>query len=261
MKENKTRSTIVRSIASISKFHILQDWENPAKSALVKQVLKGIERTVDGSTKKAAPIGIAMLYRILDNLDSSWLETRNAAILCIGWSAALRCSEISELRLNDIGEEEKEGIILNIRHSKTDQERKGVQIPLPYSEIVEKIIYWKTRVSTLYNTGPLFPRLSRAEKWFPKPGPRQGLGERSISIIVKNSVKLIGMDPAKYSPHSLRAGLCTDAAHYGIPEHIIQRHSRHVSTDVLRGYIRDGNKWEENPLPAIFDVFFSSRQK
>jgi len=256
MKEIKTRSTIMRSLASISKFHTLQEMENPAKSALVKQVMKGIERTIDGSTKQAAPIGIAMLSDILNNLGSSWVDRRNAAILCVGWCGALRCSEIAELQISDLGEEQNEGIILNIRHSKTDQTRKGAKLALPYSAIVERIIHWKSSVMTLYKKGPLFPGFGRHDKWFPKPGPRKGLGERSISIIVKESVKLIGLDPNEYSPHSLRAGLCTDAARYGCPEHIIQRHSRHVSSDVLRGYIRQGNAWEENPLPAIFDIFF-----
>ena len=261
MKEIKTRSTILRAIASISKFHTLQNLENPAQSKLVKQLLKGLSRTMNGSAKKASPISIAMLSEILDNLGPSWIDSRNAAILCVGWCGALRCSEIAELQISDIGEEQNEGIVLNIRHSKTDQERKGVELALPYSKIVEKIIYWKTRVSTLYKTGPLFPRLSRLDKWFPTTGPRESLGERSIAIIIKKSVKLIGMNPAEYSPHSLRAGLCTDAARYGVPERIIQRHSRHVSTDVLRGYIRQGDQWVENPLPAIFDRFFGASQQ
>jgi len=257
----KSRATILRSVSSISKFHTLQKAENPAQSELVKQVMKGITRTLDSKQKKAAAIGIEMLSTILDNLGSSWIDRRNAAILCIGWAAALRCSEMADLQLSDLGEETTQGVILMIRHSKTDQERQGVQLALPYSRIIEQILYWKNRLLTLYKKGPLFPRLGRSDKWFPAVGPRKGLSERAIAMIVKDSVHLIGLDSTEYSPHSLRAGFCTDAARYNVPEHIIQRHSRHVSSEVLRGYIREGNQWQENPLPAIFDKFFGPTQK
>jgi integrase len=42
-----------------------------------------------------------------------------------------------------------------------------------------------------------------------------------------------------FSPHSLRAGFITSAAKRGFPEHVIQRASRHKSSDVLRTYIRE----------------------
>jgi hypothetical protein len=38
--------------------------------------------------------------------------------------------------------------------------------------------------------------------------------------------------------HALRAGFITMAADWGTPEHVIQRTSRHRSSDVLRTYIR-----------------------
>ena len=42
----------------------------------------------------------------------------------------------------------------------------------------------------------------------------------------------------QFSPHSLRAGFITSAAKANVPEHVIQRTSRHKSVDVLRAYIR-----------------------
>ena len=252
----------MRTLASISKFHTLQKIENPRDSELVKQVMKGISRTLDTRIKRAKPIGIDKLSIILDKYGSSWIDRRNAAMLALGWSAALRCSEIAAMHISDISDETTDGIIVKIRSSKTDQERIGVDLALPYSEIIEPIVYWKNRLTKLYETakGPLFPRFGKSEAWFPKSGVKPPLSERAISYIIKGSVELIDLDPTDYSPHSLRAGFCTDAARYGVPEHVIQRHSRHVSSDVLRDYIRQGNQWEDNPLPAIFSSFFGSGQ-
>jgi len=259
-EKGKARSTILRNISSISIMHDMQHIENPTKTEIIRALLKGLKRTTSGRQKKAKALGIKELCRILDNMGSSWIERRNAAILAIGYAAALRCSEIAALDLDDIGEEESEGVTVFVKHSKTDQEQNGALLALPYSKITEQILYWRTRLNTLYKAGPLFPRFGSRDKWFPKPGERDGLTERAISLIIKDAVKLIGLNPAEYSPHSLRSGFCTDAAKYGVPENIIQRHSRHVSIAVLRGYVQEGNKWEENPLQPIFDRIFGGQQ-
>jgi integrase len=48
----------------------------------------------------------------------------------------------------------------------------------------------------------------------------------------------------RYSPHSLRSGFITSAAKAQVPEHLIQRTSRHKSADTLRGYIRDLDEFD-----------------
>ena len=260
VSSDKSRSTILRNVSSISTIHEMQNLENPTKTEVIRRLLKGLKRTTDGRQKKAKALHIKELLRILDKLGSSWIERRNAAILSVGYLGALRCSEIAGLDLSDIGEEESDGITVFIAKSKTDQEMKGALLALPYSKITEQVLYWKTRLLTLYKIGPLFPRFGSRDKWFPKPGERDGLTERSISLIIKDCVKLIGLNPDEYSPHSLRSGFCTDASKYGVPEHIIQRHSRHASISVLRGYVQEGNKWEENPLQPIFESVFSPGQ-
>lgn len=260
VEAGKARSTILRNISSISKFHEMQGASNPTKTEVIRSMLKGLKRTQNGRQKKAKALSIKDLCRILDNYGSSWIERRNAAILAVGYAAALRCSEIAALNLDDIGEEESEGVTVFVNKSKTDQEQTGALLALPYSKITEQILYWRTRLQTLYKDGALFPRFGSRDKWFPKPGEREGLTERAISLIIKDAVKMIGLNPDDYSPHSLRAGFCTDAAKYGVPENIIQRHSRHMSIAVLRGYVQEGNKWEENPLQPIFDRVFGTRQ-
>ena len=47
-----------------------------------------------------------------------------------------------------------------------------------------------------------------------------------------------------YSPHSLRSGFITSAADANVPEHVIQRTSRHKSVETLRGYIRAGDPFD-----------------
>jgi hypothetical protein len=44
----------------------------------------------------------------------------------------------------------------------------------------------------------------------------------------------------------LRSGFITSAARANVPEHLIQRTSRHKSVDVLRSYIRIADAFAEN---------------
>ena len=61
-----------------------------------------------------------------------------------------------------------------------------------------------------------------------------------MSLIVKHRLG------ERFSGHSLRAGLATSAAMKDIPEHLIQKQTRHKSVDVLRGYIREGELFKRN---------------
>jgi integrase len=65
------------------------------------------------------------------------------------------------------------------------------------------------------------------------------LGDRTVALTVKHYAGAAGLDPAKYAGHSLRAGLVTSAALNNVPEYVIQRQTRHKSTDMLRRYIRN----------------------
>lgn len=257
----RTVSSIMRYISSIAKIHRLSKMDDPTKTELVRATIQGAKKTQSSSQKKANALSGADLMRILDGLsDREWLSRRNRAIFTIGWSAALRAQEICDLHLGDI-EEHDHGIIVIIRKSKTDQIGVGSRIGIPSSYFTELILDWKSAATKLYGTtrGPLFCRIgySRTDRYFPKVAPRPPLSTRSLSKIIKNTLKLFGFEG---STHSLRRGIITEAARYDIPERVIQRHSRHKSVSTVRGYVEDGNIMRDNPLPAIFERLLSSRQ-
>jgi hypothetical protein len=53
------------------------------------------------------------------------------------------------------------------------------------------------------------------------------------------------------SGHSLRAGYATSAAARNMPAYRIQSHTRHKSTEVLAGYIREADKWAKSGLDGV----------
>ena len=73
----------------------------------------------------------------------------------------------------------------------------------------------------------------------------------SSSAIVKQRVKLIGLDPEGFSGHSLRAGLATSAAMAGLSTLAIRQQTGHRSDAMLARYVRSGELFTSNAAGAL----------
>ena len=85
---------------------------------------------------------------------------------------------------------------------------------------------------------------------FGKVQPR-GLDGRDVARIVKRAAALVGLDPALFSGHSLRAGLATAAAAAGVSERAIMEQTGHKSLTVMRRYIRKGSLFKDNASAQV----------
>ncbi|QEP30304.1 tyrosine-type recombinase/integrase [Pukyongiella litopenaei] len=70
------------------------------------------------------------LFILLDALGDDPRALRDRALLLIGWAGGFRSSELVGLDLNDV-EEVREGRVLHLRRSKTDQMGQGRKIGIP----------------------------------------------------------------------------------------------------------------------------------
>jgi hypothetical protein len=75
----------------------------------------------------------------------------------------------------------------------------------------------------------------------PKGGKRVGhrLGARAYCDVIKQGIAGIGLDASKYGSHSMRSGWISTAARNGASIWKMKEISRHKSTGVLAGYIRE----------------------
>jgi len=80
-------------------------------------------------------------------------------------------------------------------------------------------------------------------------------GERiaggGIARVVKRRAQAAGLDPALFSGHSLRSGFATTVARHGAPEHKIMRQGRWTTSAAMRGYIREGELFVNNPSAKL----------
>jgi len=138
----------------------------------------------------------------------------------------------------------KDGLIVTLRRSKTDQDGHGRKIGIPYGANPETcpvrvLQSWIEQACT--TSGPLFLSMTRHGKT--QLGRLSGI---DVARIVKKLALRAGLDPAKYAGHSLRSGHATSAAIAGATERSIMNQTGHRSVQMVRRYIREGSLFREN---------------
>ena len=124
--ETLSVATLVRRIATISKAHEARGLPNPCRSEIVRATLRGIKRTRGIAQREAKPLLREDLFRVLDAMGEGVKDARDRALLLIGFAGGFRRSEIVGLNCDDV-ERVRQGLIITLRRSKTDQEGGGPQ--------------------------------------------------------------------------------------------------------------------------------------
>ena len=158
-----TVATLVRRLASLSKAHDARGLPNPTHSPRVRATMRGIKRTYGCAQRQAKPLCRDDLLQVLEATGESRKDVRDRALLLVGFAGALRRSELVGLNVEDL-EHVRQGVILHLRRSKTDQEAVGQKIGIPHGRgrwcPVAALNDW-LQLSAI-ETGPVFRPLDRA---------------------------------------------------------------------------------------------------
>jgi site-specific recombinase XerD len=233
-------STIARRLAAIRYAHRLAAYAVPTDDERVKATVRGIRRALGTAPRKKAPATAERVISMALCTGDGLKGLRDRALLLLGFAGALRRSELVALDCEDM-EECEMGIRITIRCAKTDQEGQGTTIAVVRGSVacpVAAIKAWRNAAGV--TTGPLFRSIRKGGK----VGDR--LTDQSVSDIVKAHAGRVGLDPALFAGHSLRAGFLTSAAKRGASIFKMMDVSRHRSVDVLRGYVRDAEIFKDH---------------
>jgi integrase len=246
----RAAGTITRRLTSITKAHQSAGFDTPAttRHLAVSETLKGIRRTIGTAQKCKTPLLTKDLRKIVDHLPAGLIGMRDRALLLVGYAGGFRRSEVARLAVEDANFTE-DGLIITLRHSKTDQEGQGRKIGIPRGSNpdtcpVRSLREWLSAAAI--ETGALFREVSRHGQV-----GKSSLHKDSIGLIVKRAAERAGYDPSTLAGHSLRAGLATQAAMNGATELAIMKQTGHRSLAMLRRYIRDGEMWSKNAAATV----------
>ena len=128
--ERKKWNTLSRRLAAISQLHSQAGFESPTRTWAVKQFLQGLRRELGIAPVRKKPVLVDDLKEILKQIPDSLLGKRDRALLLLGFTGAFRRSELAALNIEDL-EEQRDGVVVNIGRSKTDQEGEGRRLGIP----------------------------------------------------------------------------------------------------------------------------------
>ena len=245
-------STLKRRLVSIGVIHKLKGHYLDTKHPSIIENLMGIKRRKGSVQKGKKPLLINNLKNIINVIDEEKNEEikkfRDRSIILIGFSGGFRRNEIVSLDYDDL-DFVKEGLKINLKRSKTDQFGEGSVKGLPYFDNTQycpvvSIRKW-IEISKI-KSGPLFRRFSKGSKL-----SESRLSDQTVALLIKNYLRIAGIESRNYSGHSLRSGFATSAAESGAEERSIMAMTGHKSSEMVRRYIKEANLFKNNALNKI----------
>jgi site-specific recombinase XerD len=237
-------STLNRRLAAIRLMHLGARLPSPHDTVEVHEVMRGIRRlSTRGVVKKEAAVD-EHIKRMVDTCGASTFQgLRDRALLLLGFAGAFRRSELVALDVSDLKLKE-EGFVVLIRKSKTDQEGEGQRIAIPrvpespYCPVTA-VINWISAAQI--ESGAIFRRVTKGNKV-----TEDRLTNQSVALVIKRLAMRAGLMASQYAGHSLRSGFLTSAAARRASIFKMAAQSRHKSLDVLSGYVRAQELFEDH---------------
>jgi integrase len=263
----RARRTINQYLSAVIVAHRTAGFPFDRKHPLVAETWRGISNAkakteVDRAARPLVSIDLRDLLRGL-RLDIP-ADARDAALLSVGWAAALRRSELVGLDWQTLGDGvgfvtvDERGVVVTLAQSKSSQ-AEAVTVVIPCADM-------PTACASLEAWSDV-AKLEPGQPVFRPVDQRQIIGEvrltdRSVARILKSRVhallRLRGKTKgeadelvARFSGHSIRAGYVTSGAAMDIPSYRLQQHARHKSSAMVAVYEREAEKWTKSGLKGI----------
>ncbi len=252
LSANSKISTLRRRLVSIGVVHKLKGHYLDTKHPVIIENLMGIKRKKGSIQTGKKPILINHLKQIINVIDEQKIEKikklRNRTLILIGFGGGFRRTELISIDYEDLDFVE-EGVKITLRRSKTDQFGEGLIKGLPYfsNEKYCPVTSLKNWINlSKIKTGPIFRRFAKGSTL-----TAHRLTDQSVVLIIKDCLKLAGIENHNFSGHSLRSGFATVAAESGADERSIMAMTGHKTTQMVRRYIKEANIFKNNALGKI----------
>ncbi len=237
--------SIARAQAAIADAHTRAGFLPPHRAeggSVIATMLAGIRRAHASPPSRKDPADAAILHQLLQAIAGDGLAAlRDRALLTFGLALAARRAELVALDVADLAWEAN-GVRVTIRRSKTDPEAAGVVVAVPEGRHLTPLAHLRAWLTAAQITdGPLFRPLWKGGSVRPAR-----LSDHAVARILQARAAAAGLDPSRFAGHSLRAGFITEAARNGAAIWKIQQVSRHRSVQVLAGYVRDAQLFDDH---------------
>jgi integrase len=264
------RASINQALSAVIRRHHLAGEALDRKQPVIAEMWRGISRIKarTETVRQARPILPGELRTLLAGLGTAPnrlpADTRDAALVALGWACALRRSELVGLDWERVGSGtgtlriDERGLVVTLNTSKGSQtEATTVVVPGPdMPAACDAVKVWAV-MAGLKPGEPVFRPIDKGQQI-----GTERLTDRSVARIVKARCHALALAAGKseaeanvlaerISGHSLRSGYATAAAAADVPSYRIQQHTRHKSAEMVSRYVREADKWTKNGLKGV----------
>jgi len=239
--ETVSFSTLDSMLAAIEAAHEKACLTIKGDHSLYRRVRKGIRRThkENQSIKQAPAMTVLDLKGVFCKFGKNLKDCRDKALLAVTFFGAFRRSEVVSLDIENIEFTEK-GMVVFLLQSKTSDKKQNIYISFAKDKDICPVSSLKEWVEKAeIKNGAVFRSLLKGNK------VSNRLSGHAVSEIIKLHFG------NEYSGHSARRGLVTASAKKGTPMHIIKKHSRHKSADMVLRYIDESHGFEDSSVSVL----------
>lgn len=251
-----TKTVMVR-MAAIAYAHKLVGADSPTRSPEIVAQLAGLRRQPQGEVQARNALTDEDLAAALERVGppGDLRDVRDRAIVLLGFSSALRRSNLAllehrDVRFASLGEERY--LEIEVRRSKTDQEGRGRRIVVPELPGNPLCAYRAVRMwldAAAITDGFLFRSLHFTHGTLhvtAKP-----IDGRDVARAVKRLCAQAGIDEQQFAAHSLRRGFATSADRRGVRRSLIREQGGWKDDRMLSIYTRH-EAVRENAIKEMF---------
>lgn len=232
-------NTVQLYIVSIRRFF---EWTN--QEGLYSNIAKGIKGAkVKQNTHRRLPLEPAELVTILNNIDRDTEKgARDYAMIRLMVTTGLRTIEVSRARLSNIYANR-----LYIQGKGRDEADEYVKLPEATQSAINEYLR-------------LYRNIENKEEALFTSTSNNNIGKpmttRSISAIVKDAMRAVGIDDSKKTAHSLRHTTATQNLLNGGSVRETQQLLRHSSPNTTLVYAHDLSRMNNNSEERVNDALF-----
>ena len=260
--EEKKIATIDRRLRTIKK-HILPNLFHKASAPGSREeqidreldaIVRGMRRTVGAEQRVRGkrPLlienidAMCKVAAVKTNDDGDAMPNtrcRDVSLLLFLFFSAMRRSEVEQLLWSDLTFDVR-GVVVQIRHSKTDNASKGQTIDISRREDgaasgrradfcpVTALQAWRDK-SRGAGDSPVFRWISKKDEvqW-------RVLIDQRIVAIIKQYADARGLDSTCFAAHSTRSGYVTSSSDRGVPISEVMKRTRHKSLSSVSLYMK-----------------------
>lgn len=242
--------TIHHRMKAVNFYHRRAELPEPAVNPEARAFLRNAKRSLCERPQGMRALQPEQLRRISRKLLQlrSPMHVRDRAILLLCFACGWRRAELVSLDVQDV-HWIREGIVLWLGKSKTDQEGRGRWVGVNHGV---RMITCPIRALQQWldvrgsRPGPLFVSCYGSGRL-----SSRRLRPSAVRTVVKRSLELVREDSEMYAAHSLRAGMITAAFEAGATETAIMQRTGHTCSETLRRYIRPVRALRTNPLKGV----------